>query len=234
MADQAIQNAEQAVQARQIAELRENIDEVAENVHRMMALLQANIAPNANAPQQDNEDDDDEQQEPQARQPHQVVYAEVPALLHVGQLLDYSNKRDVTIFDKAAASLSTKFDMKQEHLFTFEKELRVRANTMGWSEGDQNITWHLNADGDRIDLISPYGRIDAATLRISSNAFVLPTGVLGHARANQNNAQMWRCIQETLTPLALARETPSVANTRSKRREQLIPHPHFFTKPLCD
>ncbi len=76
---------------------------------------------------------------------------------------------------------------------------------MGWNKGIQNITTYLNQDGTTIDLISQYGQIDHQTLKNACEEFVKETGARGQQRAAQNNEQMWRCINDSLTEQAKAK-----------------------------
>ncbi|KAL7461530.1 hypothetical protein ACHAXS_001949 [Conticribra weissflogii] len=76
---------------------------------------------------------------------------------------------------------------------------------MGWNKGMQNIIIYQNQDGRTIDLISEYGQIDHQTLKVACEDFVMETGIRGQQRVAQNNKQMWRCINNSLTKQAKAK-----------------------------
>ncbi len=76
---------------------------------------------------------------------------------------------------------------------------------MGWNKGMQNITIYQNQDGRTFDLIFEYGQIDHQTLKAACEDFVMETGIRGQQRVAQNNKQMWRCINNSLTKQAKAK-----------------------------
>ena len=131
-----------------------------------------------------------------------ATFAKSPGLADVDQLIDYKSKLGQNLFEQGSKALATPFDLKQDQIVIFEKELEDRASVMGWNEGTQNITQFNNAGGKTIDIIREYGQIDEATLKNECMVFI--SGAKADQRAAQNNELMWRCIYETLTEEAKA------------------------------
>ena len=131
-----------------------------------------------------------------------ATFAKSPGLADVDQLIDYKTKRGTALFEQGSKALATPFDLKQDQIVIFEKELEDRASVMGWNEGTQNITVFKNAANNNIDIIREYGQIDETTLKNECMDFI--SGARSTQRAAQNNELMWRCIYETLTEDAKA------------------------------
>ena len=72
-----------------------------------------------------------QQQNPQ---PNPAAFAFSPAQLHTGnQLIDYSTKSGMAIFDTATAPLSDeKFDGTKGKLPAFKSDVQARATISGW------------------------------------------------------------------------------------------------------
>ena len=129
-------------------------------------------------------------------------FATSPGVADVDQLIDYTTKRGASLYEQGTKALATPFDLKSNQVVIFQKELKDRASMMGWNQGTQGITKFTNKDGEDIDLIDEYGRIDEGTLKTACDEFM--TGANSDKRAAQNNEQMWRCIYNTLTEEAKA------------------------------
>jgi hypothetical protein len=92
-------------------------------------------------------------------------FATSPGVADVDQLIDYTTKCGASLYEQGTKALATPFDLKSNQVVIFQKELKDRASMMGWNQGNQGITQFTNKDGEDIDLIDEYDRIDEGTLR---------------------------------------------------------------------
>ena len=93
--------------------------------------------------------------------------------------------------------------MKASEVVLFETELESRAAASGWNSNAQGVTKFNNSDGNSIDLIKEYGKIDLETLKNACEPFI--TGNQKHTRRAQNNANALECILSSLDETARKR-----------------------------
>jgi hypothetical protein len=88
------------------------------------------------------------------------VFARAPALTIEG-LLDYTRSEHVKMYKSGIRSISNNaFDCDAEGLFQFLKDVRDRADEMGWTEGVLRITIDGGGENERKEnFIDNYGTI---------------------------------------------------------------------------
>jgi hypothetical protein len=99
-----------------------------------------------------------------------VVFADMPQMLGVDDLINYSTKRGQLIYDHGCAALNNKaltngFDMIPNETVIFVEALQRHADLMSWTKGTKQITTFTDCDGKSIDIIKNYGQINEATLK---------------------------------------------------------------------
>eukprot|EP00804_Cyclotella_cryptica_P030718 CCRYP_009136-RA/>CCRYP_009136-RA protein AED:0.27 eAED:0.27 QI:0/-1/0/1/-1/1/1/0/399 len=131
-----------------------------------------------------------------------VAFTTSPGVAAVEELIDYTTKHGVNLYEQGTKAFRTPFSMKASQVVIFEKELQDGASMMGWDNGAQNILKFTNKDSRQISLIAEYGQIDAEILKAACQPFI--TGINSDKQAAQNNEQMWRCLYNSLTKEAKA------------------------------
>jgi hypothetical protein len=112
------------------------------------------------------------------------------------------------VYERGIKALTKPFDMKPESTVVFLQSFQERCTEIGWSEGSKNITKFVNKDGETINLVTEYGRIDIDTLKTECERFCKVGGADYNTRATQNNYMMSLCLTSSLTEEALARLSP--------------------------
>jgi hypothetical protein len=133
-----------------------------------------------------------------------VVFAEMPQTLSVNDLIDYSTKRGKDIYNQGCDALDDKaltngFNMTPNKTVIFIGAFERKANSMGWSKGNKQITKFTNRDGVDIDIIKNYGQIDMATLKTACERFCKVGEADSATRARQNNKMMSMCLANSLS-----------------------------------
>jgi hypothetical protein len=105
-----------------------------------------------------------------------VVFADMPQMLGVDDLIDYLTKRGQLIYDQGCKALdditlTSGFNMIPNKNVVFVKAFQRHANAIGWTKGTKQITTFTNRDGKSIDILKNYGQIDEATLKIACEQF---------------------------------------------------------------
>jgi hypothetical protein len=136
--------------------------------------------------------------------PTAVVFAETPQMMEVNSLIDYSMKRGAEIYKQGCTplndmSLTKGFNMTPNQTVTFVEAFQQCSTKMGWNVGTKGITSFANRDGNTIDIIKSYGRIDKVTLRAACEHFC-KAGKAKNAKsqARQNNMMMGICLLKLL------------------------------------
>jgi hypothetical protein len=137
-----------------------------------------------------------------------VTSAATPAMVNHQDLINYTMKVGMMIYDKGCNKLTTEFDMKSSRTIVYTTKLQAKCIKMGWHMCTQQIINFINAIGSTINDVHQYGQINAATLQAKCKVFCKSTGALFQARARQNNTMMSKCIMKTLTPAARVRLLP--------------------------
>jgi len=130
--------------------------------------------------------------------------------LEVDNLIDYATKRGAEIYKQGCAPLDDKsltegFNMTPDQTVTFVEAFQRRSTEMGWNAGTKGITSFANKDGETVDIIKSYGRIDEATLKSACERFCKAGEADAKSRAKQNNTMMSICLLKSLTAEAQAR-----------------------------
>lgn len=137
-----------------------------------------------------------------------VIFAENPGRYDVEAIINFQTRLGTTVYEQAVKALTKEFDMKPESTVVFIQDFQARCTEIGWSEGTKNITKFINDHGVTIDLVTQYGQIDSATLKIQCERFAKLGGADYGTRATQNNHMMTLCLTNTLTKEATARLSP--------------------------
>jgi hypothetical protein len=119
-----------------------------------------------------------------------VVFANMPQMLGIDDLINYSTKRGSTIFEQGCKSLDDKtltngFAMTPNQTVIFIEAFHRCATTMGWNQSAMQITSFANSAGCQVDIIKSYGQIDEATLKSACERFCKPGGVHSQTHAKQ-------------------------------------------------
>jgi hypothetical protein len=116
-----------------------------------------------------------------------VPFAATPAMVNHEDLINYSTKVGMTIYNKGCKKLTTEFDMKSSGTVVYTTELQAKCVKMGWHTGTQQIINFTNPAGSTINIVHQYGQIDMVMLQTQCKVFCKSTGTLFQARARQNN-----------------------------------------------
>jgi hypothetical protein len=133
-----------------------------------------------------------------------VVFADMPQMLGVDDLIDYSTKRGQLIYDQGCKALDDKaltngFNMIPNKTVVFVKAFQHHADMMGWTKGTKQITTFTNCDGKSIDIIKNYGQINEATLKTACERFCKAGEIDSQTRDKQNNTMMSNCLSNSLS-----------------------------------
>ncbi len=131
-----------------------------------------------------------------------VTFAATPAMVNYQDLINYSTKVGMTIYNEGCEKLTTEFDMKSSGTLVYTTKLQAKCIKMGWDMSTQQINNCTNTAGSTINFVHQYGQINAATLQTQCKVFCKNTGTLFQARARQDNTMMSKCIMKMLTPAA--------------------------------
>jgi hypothetical protein len=115
-------------------------------------------------------------------------------------VLNYNDKADIKKYENAIAKLNNVFDGKPENMTVFKSDLTYRAKYSGWNNN------HVDSDIIRIptianaqvlhNLITEYSQLSEDDIRAWAT-----TNIIGRTtRKVQNNANMFACIYNSLTP----------------------------------
>jgi hypothetical protein len=105
-----------------------------------------------------------------------VVFADMPQMLGVDDLIDYLTKRGQLVYNHGCAALDDKaltngFNMIPNETVVFVEALQHHADSMGWTKGTKQIMTFTNRDGKSINIIKNYGQINEATLKTACERF---------------------------------------------------------------
>jgi hypothetical protein len=137
-----------------------------------------------------------------------VPFAATPAMVNHQDLINYSTKVGMTIYNEGCEKLTTKFDMKSSGTAVYTTEHQAKCVNMGWHMGIQKIINFTNAAGSTINIVHQYRQINMVTLQTQCEVFCKNTGTMFQARARQNNTMMSKCIMKMLTLAARVRLLP--------------------------
>ena len=118
-----------------------------------------------------------------------------PGQANVAQFIDYTTATGIKLWQESTAALPNKFSAEGHDANQFCEALLERAEKSGWNRAPSDIiTITVNNQG--INLLTEYGRI--TTDDITANATYMGM----QNRLAQNDAQMYHCIKNSLTPEA--------------------------------
>jgi hypothetical protein len=105
-----------------------------------------------------------------------AIFADMPQTLNSDELSDYSTKKGESSYKVGSKTFNIKtliegFRMTPDQTMVFIEALTRCPTAMEWNAGTMQITSHNNADGQAIDVIKCYGKIDEATLKRSCERF---------------------------------------------------------------
>ena len=115
-------------------------------------------------------------------------------------VLDYTTKEDMKKFEKAVAKLNNTFEGKSEQMTVFKGDLSMRATNSGWNNNMPNsdiITIPTAADANVThNLIHAYSQLSNEDITAWATAQI----VNQQNRKAQNNANMYQCLYNSLSP----------------------------------
>ncbi len=94
-----------------------------------------------------------------------ITFAATPAMVNHQDLINYSTKVGMTIYNEGCKKLTTEFDMKLSGTIVYTTKLQAKYVKMGWHMGTQQIINFANAAGSTINIVHQYGQIHTATLQ---------------------------------------------------------------------
>jgi hypothetical protein len=133
-----------------------------------------------------------------------ATFATTPGTHQATAIIDYSTRTGTALYEQASESLyedEEKFDLQNEKAPAFVREVKARAEKMGWTNDTQGITTY-QVDGENVDLIENYGLIPMNEIQDQSKPWYEVTGAKVNQRAAQNNAQMFEMLMSSLTQSA--------------------------------
>jgi hypothetical protein len=142
--------------------------------------------------------------------PAAIVFADTPQSLYADDLIDYSMKRESSIYEQGCKTLDDKaltndFGMTSNQTVVFVESLTRRATAMGWNTGSKQITTFTNRSGKAVYIIKEYGQIDEVTLKTACERFCKAGEVDAESQAKQNNGMLAVCLGKSLMAEAQAR-----------------------------
>jgi hypothetical protein len=123
------------------------------------------------------------------------VFARAPALAIEG-LLDYTRSEHVKIYRSGIKSISeSAFDCEAEGLYQFLKDVRDRADEMGWTEGILGITINGGEENEREEnFMDNYGTITLEQVVESELQYIDEEG-----RLAQDTYMLYKCLMASLS-----------------------------------
>ena len=122
-----------------------------------------------------------------------------------GGALDLTTRSGQSLYTEGSSELTSKFTGKVEDLFPFLQELKTRARTCYWDQGNHDIVTvnQPDADGNNqpFNLLDQYAKLTATDVENARNAREAGNNV----RARQNSRMMFSCIYKSTTEEARAR-----------------------------
>jgi hypothetical protein len=105
-----------------------------------------------------------------------VPFAATPAMVNHEDLINYSTKVKMTIYNEGCKKLTTEFDMKLSGTVVYTTKLQAKCVKMGWHMSTQQIINFTNAAGSTINILHQYGQIGMVTLPTQCEVFCKNTG----------------------------------------------------------
>lgn len=123
-----------------------------------------------------------------------AAFGLTPGRTNPDDIIDYSTKVGIAIWDKATAALNNDFDVESSQVQQLIEDLSARANAAGWNEGNGDIITIPDIAGNNHNLITNYGQLTRTEIRTRGDAYMGQNG-----RRAQNAIQMYYTLDATLT-----------------------------------
>jgi hypothetical protein len=94
-----------------------------------------------------------------------VTFAATPAMVNHQDLINYSTKMGMTIYNKGCEKLTTEFDMKLSGTVVYTTKLQAKCVKMGWHMGTHQIINFTNAAASTINIVHQNRQINMAMLK---------------------------------------------------------------------
>lgn len=114
--------------------------------------------------------------------------------------LDYTQKAESAIFEKATVKLPSTFDLENPNVSVLIEELKNRATTFGW-----NNILDVQVDGATINILDGHGQLTLEQCHVWSDTYMNADD-----RLSQNDYQLYVCITESLN----SETTKTVSNEK--------------------
>ena len=188
-----------------IQDIQNAIGDLAAQVQALAAAAAANAA---NQQQMQQQLQQLQQQQAGGGAQATVTFSTTPGTSNQANIIDYGTRYGMALYDMGTKPLfdseEDKFNLDNDESLNFEKAVERRARAMGWYHAQQGILT-FTVDGESLDLITDYGRIDIGEIKTQSEPIYLATGALKNQRAAQNNDMMHTMLLDSLTKAAKTR-----------------------------
>lgn len=125
------------------------------------------------------------------------VFALTPAT-HIFGFLNFARSKHHKIYKAGIKAVDTAYNCEPDGLFQFLREIRDRANQMGWMEGILNVDIsEAEDDADISNIIANYGTLTLDQARRWERRYITTP-----SRAAQDTYILYQCLMASLTPEA--------------------------------
>ena len=122
-------------------------------------------------------------------------FALTPGQANTNRFIDYTSSTGIKLWQEATASLPNKFSAEGQDANQFCESLLERADKSGWNSPLSDII-NVQVAGQDVNIFTGYGQVTTQDIRAHS-------AYLGNQdRRAQNDAQLYHCIKNSLTPEA--------------------------------
>ena len=122
-------------------------------------------------------------------------FALTPGQANANRFIDYTLLTGIELWQEAMASLPNKFSVEGQDTNQFCESLLERVDKLGWNSPQSDIM-NVNVEGQAINIFSGYGQVTAQDIITHS------TYLGNQDQRAQNDAQLYHCIKNSLTPEA--------------------------------
>ena len=125
------------------------------------------------------------------------VFALTPAT-HIVGFLNFAKSEHHKIYKAGIKAVDTAYDCEPDGLFQFLREIRDRANQMGWMDGILNVDISDEEGVEDIsNIIANYGTLTLEQVRRFERRYIATP-----SRAAQDTYMLYQCLMASLTPEA--------------------------------
>ena len=118
-----------------------------------------------------------------------------PDQANANRFINYTTSTGIKLWQEATAPLPNKFSAEGQDTNQFCESLLERAEKSGWNSDQSNIT-NIQLGQQVVNIFTGYGQVTAQDIIANS------THLGNEDRRAQNNAQLYHCIKNSLTPEA--------------------------------